>query len=78
MRNKFEFIGIPVPLQRTLTKEWAKRVAKPKVEELRKIISHLWGLPEREYQRVALDLLILWRKQLTIDDVHWIFIHFVS
>ncbi len=72
MRGQFEFIGVPVPLQRQLTKAWVKTIDKPSRSQLRERVQYFWGLPEREYQRVALDLLDTWRKQLTFDDIAWI------
>lgn len=72
LRGQFEFLGVPVPFQRKLMKEWAKRVDKPDSEQLRELVLSLWQLPEREYQRVAIDLLVMWRKQLTVDDVPWL------
>jgi 3-methyladenine DNA glycosylase AlkD len=72
MRNQFEFIGVKVPILRALTKKWVKNIDKPDRILVREIVLFFWQLKEREYQRVALELLITWRKQLTLDDVSWI------
>lgn len=60
MRDNFEFLGIPAPKRRVVTKPEFEpiRVASGLVPSLAiDVCRKLWKLPEREYQYVGLDLL---------------------
>jgi 3-methyladenine DNA glycosylase AlkD len=64
MRDQFEFYGIQSIPRRTAMKKLFTRDKLPPIEELSIIIYELWTLPEREFQMVAVDLLITLKKQL--------------
>lgn len=64
MRNQFEFLGIQSIPRRTAMKALLSSAQRPSINELSTVINQLWQLPEREYQMVALDLLIAYKKQL--------------
>ena len=53
MRDQFPFLGIPGPLQKTLTREVLAGLAKPAEADLRAVALGCWALPEREYQYFA-------------------------
>ncbi|MCM3488103.1 DNA alkylation repair protein [Alkalihalophilus marmarensis] len=72
LRNQFEFLGIRTPIRRKLTKQFIKENGLPPKEELKEIIFMLWDLPEREYQKAALDILDKTKKDLTVDDMQWL------
>lgn len=72
LRNQFEFLGIRTPLRRKLTKQYIKEVGLPQKDELKDVIFRLWDLPEREYQKAALDILELAKKDFTSDDMVWL------
>ena len=57
MRDLFPFLGIPSPGRRKLQREALAGLPKPTEGELGGLAGHLWDLPEREYQYVALDIL---------------------
>lgn len=71
-RNHFKFLGIRTPLKRKLTNQFIKAQGVPRKEKLKSVISSLWSLPEREYQRAALDLLQKMKKELSADDMGWL------
>lgn len=64
MRDQFEFLGLPTPLRRRLSKPYLLPLRAP---ELRQGVEHLWGLPEREFQYFALGLIEKSRKLWTAD-----------
>ena len=53
MRDQFPFLGIPAPLQKTLSREVLAGLGKPGEEDLRAVALECWSLPEREYQYFA-------------------------
>ncbi len=72
LRNQFDFLGIRTPIRRKLTKQFIKESGLPQQEELKDVILMLWELPEREYQKAALDILEASKKKLTKDDMSWL------
>lgn len=72
LRNQFEFLGIRTPLRHKLTKQFFKDNGLPEKEELESVVFMLWDLPEREYQKAALDILDKAKKQLTPQDMPWL------
>jgi 3-methyladenine DNA glycosylase AlkD len=72
VRNQFDFLGIRTPIRRKLTKQFIKENGLPQKDKLKDIIFSLWGLPEREYQKAALDILEKAKKDLTTLDMSWL------
>ncbi|WP_087972477.1 DNA alkylation repair protein [Oceanobacillus rekensis] len=72
LRNQFDFLGIRTPIRRKLTKQFIKENGLPQKKELKDVIFMLWDLPEREYQKAALDILEKAKKELTKDDLPWL------
>ena len=72
MRNQFDFIGIRTPIRRKLTKQFLADFGMPTKEDLADVILALWELPEREYQKAALDILEAVKKTLTPEDMPWL------
>ena len=72
LRNQFEFLGIRTPIRRKLTKQFIKENGLPREDKLKDIIFALWDLPEREYQKAALDILEKVKKDLSTNDMLWL------
>ncbi|OKL36908.1 DNA alkylation repair protein [Domibacillus mangrovi] len=72
LRNQFDFLGIRTPIRRSLTKQFLKDQGLPPKDKLKDVILILWDLPEREYQKAALDILEKTKKQLGPDDMPWL------
>lgn len=72
LRNQFSFLGIRTPIRRRLTNQLIKENGLPQKEDLKDVIFMLWGLPEREYQKAALDILEKTKKELTNNDMQWL------
>lgn len=58
MRDRFDFLGIPTPQRRALSRQVLAGAGKPAPAELTGIALACWELPEREYQYFATDLLV--------------------
>jgi 3-methyladenine DNA glycosylase AlkD len=67
MRGQFEFLGIPTPARRAATRQLLRQPfsAVPLLGTARA----LWALPQREYQYVALGLLIRHWKALSLQHI---------
>jgi 3-methyladenine DNA glycosylase AlkD len=72
MRNQFEFLGIRAPIRQKLTKQFFKEQGVPSHDQLEKVVQILWNMPEREYQKSALDLLEKSKKSLCSTDLTWL------
>lgn len=72
LRNQFDFLGIRTPIRQKLTKDFLKENGLPQYEQLKDVILMLWELPEREYQKAALDILEKTKKHLTAEDMPWL------
>ncbi len=75
MRDQFKFYGIPSTLRREALKPLFTKEQLPETEALPGIVRELWLLPQREFQMVALDLLIKRKKQLPetyLPEVEWL------
>ncbi|MEI7734125.1 MAG: DNA alkylation repair protein [Ferruginibacter sp.] len=62
MRNQFEFFGLKAALRRSLIKEYLKE-GLPHRDQLQKIITELWQLPQREFQYFGIALIAACKKQ---------------
>lgn len=72
LKNQFPFLGIRTPIRRKVTKRFVKEHGVPSNENLEKVIQILWDMPEREYQRAALDLIEMKKKSLRPSDMTWL------
>jgi 3-methyladenine DNA glycosylase AlkD len=68
MKNNFEFLGIKSPQRRVLLKEILNNTKLSK-KELIKTVEDLWSEEAREFQHVAMDLLLKYKKLLDINDL---------
>ncbi len=67
MRGQFEFLGIQSTPRRAMLKELFASQYLPKLGEVACVVDELWARPEREYQLVAIDLLIKSKKKLPAE-----------
>lgn len=67
LRDQFQFYGIKSGERRAALKQLFTKSGMPSLEDLPKVIIELWCLPEREYQMVAVDLLIKLKNNLPIS-----------
>ena len=69
MRDRFAFLGVAAPQRRLAARNL---LAGLKVIDAGALLEHaqlLWQQPEREYQHVALDMLALHQRQLSIEHL---------
>ena len=69
MKDQFVFYGIKAGDRRDLIKDHEVCEGKPKVEEIAQIVTDSWELAHREYQYVALDLLMGNIKKMPKDTI---------
>ena len=58
MKGRFAYFGIKKPERAALSKEWIAEAKNLPWEEVEALVRALWAMPEREYQYVALDLMM--------------------
>jgi 3-methyladenine DNA glycosylase AlkD len=68
MRNQFEFFGIPMPVRRTLCRQYIKQ-SLPPYAEIEVILKELFAQPERELHYFAIELLAAMKKQWTKEII---------
>ncbi|MGF1777192.1 DNA alkylation repair protein [Vibrio nomapromontoriensis] len=66
MRDQYQFFGIQSMPRRTALKPLFAKSQRPSFDELLDVIDELWAQPEREFQMVAVDLLIKLKNQLPL------------
>jgi 3-methyladenine DNA glycosylase AlkD len=64
MRNQFPYLGIKSDKNGELQKQFFASHGLPALEELDIILRELWNLPEREFQYIAIGLLMKFEKKL--------------
>ncbi len=75
MRDQFQFYGIQSTSRRQELKPLFSKQQLPVAEDLPSIVRELWLFPQREFQLVAIDLLIKRKKQLPetfLPEVEWL------
>jgi len=70
MKDQFDYLGIPSPLRRELTKKFFKEYGYPEPEQLEKIVEECWQMQYREYKYFAMELLLKMRKKAGHDAIH--------
>lgn len=71
MRNKFEFLGIPAPERKAITKAILKTDKKTGAIDWN-FLNLCWADNYREFQYVAIDYLIALQNHLLPEDIHQI------
>ena len=72
MRDQFVYLGIPTPLRRKTAGFLIRRFHPVTAAALRGAVGKLWQMRAREYQYVAVDLLLHHQAQLSIRDLPWL------
>jgi 3-methyladenine DNA glycosylase AlkD len=67
MRDKFQFLGIPTPERKKLSREFIKAIGKEPVDW--DFLSYCWEQPEREFQYFTMDCLARQKTTLTTAAV---------
>ncbi|MGR5283681.1 DNA alkylation repair protein [Vibrio maritimus] len=70
MRDQYEFYGIQSGPRRDALKVLFSKQHLPNLDDVADIVDELWSLPQREYQLVAVDLLIKTKKMLPEFYLH--------
>lgn len=68
MKDKFLFLGIPKPKRELLQSDFIKQAKKQKLIDWN-FIFDLWNMPEREFQYLALEYLVVLKTSLQKTDI---------
>ncbi|MFZ6732179.1 DNA alkylation repair protein [Undibacterium sp. Ji42W] len=69
MKNRFEFLGIPAPDRRKACVDIIRQLKTTDADELLQIANDLWACEQREYQYLAVDILVKHYRRLRLEDV---------
>jgi len=69
MKNQFEFYGIKTPDRRTMLKSFLSEYGLPPENELKPVIMECWSLDYRDWQYVAVELLLKYIKKPDKDII---------
>ena len=72
MRDQFAYLGIKMPQQRALLREFISEYGLPELSALPNVLLELWALPEREFQYAALGLLGKFEQSLPAEFIETI------
>lgn len=67
MRNQFSFLGIPAPERKKIFREFIQSIDHTPIDW--DFVHDCWHDKPREYQYIAIDYLIKFKKKLTINDI---------
>ena len=70
MKNQFDYLGLPSPLRRELTKEFYKEYGYPEPEQMEEIVEACWQMQYREFKYFAMELMVKMRKKAGHDAIH--------
>jgi 3-methyladenine DNA glycosylase AlkD len=69
MKDQFEFYGVKTPERRTMVKSFLKKYSLPPANELKPVIMDCWSNDYRDWQYVAISLLMEYIKKPEKDIV---------
>jgi 3-methyladenine DNA glycosylase AlkD len=69
LRHRFDFLGIPTPRRRALSREVLTGLPTPTEADLLSVADTCWALPAREYQYFGTDLLVRHAARLSGTSV---------
>lgn len=72
MKDHFGYLGIGSPLRKKIVKDHLRRSRMLEKTQALRLVSNLWQEACREYQYVAMDILDLFTRQLTIGDLPFV------
>ncbi len=70
MKDQFDYLGIPSPLRKELSKQFYAENGYPLPEQLQIVVEECWKLPYREYKYFAMELMVKMRKKVGHDAIH--------
>lgn len=73
MVDQFKFLGIQTPIRRKLSNEFIKSATDSNASQILKMVNSLWNISHREFQYVAIDLMIKNYAKFSLDDIYRIF-----
>ena len=70
MKDQFDYLGLPSPLRRELSKGFYAEYGYPELSQLKSVVMECWQMPYREYKYFAMELLVKMKKEAGHDAIH--------
>ena len=67
MKNHFDFLGVRTPARRKVSKKFFKDFKEPEIDW--EFVEACWSKPYREYQYIAIDYLVIKKRDLVLSDL---------
>lgn len=71
MKDQFAFLGITAPARKAMLQQFLQAHGKPTVHQWEQVVKSCWQEAEREYQYLAIDLLIKYKKYFLPEQIYW-------
>ena len=69
MKEQFEYLGLPTPTRKALTKDFYAEAGYPDPDIVEDIVEECWQLPYREYKYFAMELMVRMKKKSDHDAI---------
>ena len=70
MKDQFDYLGLPTPLRRELTKGFYAEVGYPDPSQVESIVEKCWRMTHREYKYFAMELMVRMKKKVGHNAMH--------
>jgi 3-methyladenine DNA glycosylase AlkD len=72
LKDQFEMIGLDAPARKEIFKNFLSEKGLPSIEKLEEVSWILWQMEEREFQYIAIEIIIKLSKKFREQDIEWI------
>jgi 3-methyladenine DNA glycosylase AlkD len=72
LKDQFEMLGIDALTRKLIFRKFLSDKGLPDIEQLESVSWFLWQLDEREFQYIALEIIMKSSKKLREQDIDWI------
>ncbi len=69
MKDQFDYLGLPSPLRKELSRKFYQDYGYPNPEQVAAIVHECWNLPYREYKYFAMELMVKMKKKTGHDAI---------
>ena len=72
LKDQFEMLGVDAPTRKQIFRSFLSDRGLPVIEQLEEVSWYLWQQEEREFQYIALEIIVKLSKKLREQDIDWI------
>jgi 3-methyladenine DNA glycosylase AlkD len=72
LKDQFKTLGVDAKTRKEILKTFLSNHGLPDIKQLEKMSLYLWNLEEREFQYIAIEIMVKLSKKLREYDIDWI------